>query len=363
MKALLRLVANAMALAKAAWCSRTPRPCGVRVFLDLHDAALAKDLAVVILALARQNCELRVRLNPRLLAGFTGLGRQLLLASRPLPWSPWQRPRAQERVWCDEPQRARQHGWQLLYPEARLPAGHPVHRLQVGMHPSLLVEEQALLALHTTRVTTRLARVFFSGNTDPQAYANTAMACHYGVPTRLQIIEALLSPSWPGPSPVVLRTASDLQRFLQGAFADDLVVAQWRWSPQSSSGLECRIPNDRWLEVLASVEYFLACPGIRTLDCHNLAEALAMGATPMLPASSHWHGIFENGRNALLFEGLNDLPDAMTRAFDGHAPQRNVAMTTYQEHFSLQAIAQSFTDPKLSSEVVISPYQEVYVPY
>ena len=363
MKALLRLLANAAGLGWVAWLSRSTSPTGARVFVELRDPALAKDLAVVLLALSRQNLKLRVRLSPRLLAGFTALGRQLLLASCPWPWWPWQTPPTKGRVFTDCPQRARRQGWQLLCPEALVPSGWTVRRLQVGLHPSLLANEQTLLAARPTKVMTRLARVFFSGNTDPQVYANAAMASHYGVPTRLQIIEALLSPSWCGPPPVVLRTAEDLEDFLQGAFADALVVAQWRWSPQASSGLDCRIPNERWLEVLASVDYFLACPGIRTLDCHNLAEALAMGATPILPASPHWHGVLESGRNALLFSDLAELPAVMVRAIDGPSPDRRGAITTYQQHFSLRAMAETLMDPDLPVQTAISLYQEVYVPY
>jgi hypothetical protein len=330
------------------------------IFLDLHDPALAKDYAVLLLALIRDSTVIVwFRPNFKLLAGFTGLAASLLRASKPCYWWPWHRPPGGARVFTDRSSQAEANHLYLLSPNVRQGSSQPLKKLQVTLHPIFLLDDQ----IPRVEPSRNLARIFFSGNTDPASYSNHSMASFYKVPTRHQIISHLLDPAWPGESVVVLRSAEDLDRFLNGAYSNRVVIANWQWSPHSTSNLDCRIPSHLWFTILGSVDYFLACPGIRTLDCHNLAEALAMGAMPILPFSDHWHGLFEHGQTALFFRGLDDLPAAIDLALKSPRPDRSLIRQVYLDHFSLQAIANTLLDPGLSPCRAVSFYQEVYVPY
>lgn len=336
----------------------------LEVFFELNDPALAKDYSILLFAIASDGAQLRIRANLRMLAGFTGLALQLFSQSKPKLWWPWQTPLPSQPTFTDLVSSSRKYHYNLLWPESKYPLFNPtsIYHLQVSIHPSQLLvdtQDEPVQKQHASR----LARIFFSGNTHAASYSNSAMSTYYGIPSRLEIINHILSSSWSGPTPIILRSVSDLNRFMDGEFSDMLVVAQWQWSPTSSSGLDCQIPNHLWMSVLSSVDYFLACPGTRTPECHNLAESLAMGAIPIIPDCLCWRHIFSHRVNSLIYQKINDLASVFNYAMANAALPRSTATDTYHQQFSLKAISSTLLNIHRSSSCQVSFYQEKYLHY
>ena len=76
----------------------------------------------------------------------------------------------------------------------------------------------------------------------------------------------------------------------------------------------CMIPGERWLDALAKADFFLACPGVGMPLCHNLIEALAAGAVPILQYADYLPQPLEDGVNCLAFAEPAGLADAIRRA-------------------------------------------------
>lgn len=68
-----------------------------------------------------------------------------------------------------------------------------------------------------------------------------------------------------------------------------------------------RIPLERWLEVLSRFNFFIATPGICMPHSHNLMEALAAGAIPILQYHESLKPALTPGVDCIAFSDLDDL--------------------------------------------------------
>jgi glycosyltransferase involved in cell wall biosynthesis len=76
----------------------------------------------------------------------------------------------------------------------------------------------------------------------------------------------------------------------------------------------CKIPPERWLEALSKGDFFLACPGVGMPLCHNLVEAMAAGAIPILQYAAYLSPELKNGENCLTFDDERSLREVTSRA-------------------------------------------------
>ncbi len=75
----------------------------------------------------------------------------------------------------------------------------------------------------------------------------------------------------------------------------------------------CRIPGERWLEAMSKGDFFLACPGVGMPLCHNLVEAMAAGAVPILQYSRYLTPELEDGVSCLAFHDADSLGKVVSR--------------------------------------------------
>lgn len=70
-----------------------------------------------------------------------------------------------------------------------------------------------------------------------------------------------------------------------------------------------QIPLEEVREYLASFSYFLCCPGVFAPLSHNFIEAMSTGCVPVIEKgyAETIYPKLENGRNAIIFEDLEDL--------------------------------------------------------
>jgi len=70
---------------------------------------------------------------------------------------------------------------------------------------------------------------------------------------------------------------------------------------------EFRIDNRNWLGTLAKAEFFLCLPGYVMPMCHNAAEAMAVGAIPIINYAEWFDPSLEHLKNCIVFDDGNDL--------------------------------------------------------
>lgn len=98
---------------------------------------------------------------------------------------------------------------------------------------------------------------------------------------------------------------------------------------------KCRIPTHRWLSTLQSTDFYIALPGVDNPFCHNIAEAMAMGAIPITPYGRLFTPPLTDGVDCLAFSG-RDISPAVKRALamspeEIHRMRANVA--SYFDHW------------------------------
>src|SRR3989344_882248 len=146
--------------------------------------------------------------------------------------------------------------------------------LNPRMHPlSYIHNTPDKIAL--LRGSSRIVRLFFSGNTDKKTYSGNPLTDKFNILSRYQIIEALKSlPQNP-----------------------DLII----------EGEGERTPFDKWLSVLAKCDFFLCPPASHMPWSHNVVEAMAVGAIPFINYPEWFNPPLEHKINCIVLSGETDL--------------------------------------------------------
>ena len=147
----------------------------------------------------------------------------------------------------------------------------------------------------------RPARIFFGGNTSEGKYDKDVLRDRYAMLTRREMLE-IAGAELPAADIHRPRDAAD---WLASEDAHPFVLCETQ---------HCKIPGERWLDALAKADFFLACPGVGMPLCHNLIEALAAGAIPILQYADYLPEPLEDGVNCLAFADPAGLAAAIRRA-------------------------------------------------
>lgn len=147
---------------------------------------------------------------------------------------------------------------------------------------------------------TRTARLFFGGNTEEKKYDKAVIHQVYGMLSRREMLEVAAATVPVGH----IHKPDDASRWLQSGEFHHFVFCETQ---------RCRIPPQRWLEALSKSDFFLACPGVGMPLCHNVIEALAAGAIPILQYGAYLTPPLKNGLNCLAFSDADELRDVLKR--------------------------------------------------
>ncbi|MEM6691262.1 MAG: hypothetical protein AAF664_17685 [Planctomycetota bacterium] len=91
---------------------------------------------------------------------------------------------------------------------------------------------------------------------------------------------------------------------------------------------ESPIPRDLWLARLAKTAFWLAAPGVAQPLCHNLSEAMSVGAIPVIEFPNRLFPHLRDGFNAIEFSGADGLSQALERI--SSMPASDVAKMRHQ---------------------------------
>lgn len=146
----------------------------------------------------------------------------------------------------------------------------------------------------------RKARIFFGGNTTEHRYSKNVIGENYGMLTRREMLAVTIGAVGDG-----IHRPKDAIAWLSSGDFHPFVMFETQ-----TGG----IPRDRWIDALASADFFLACPGVYMPLCHNLIEAMAGGAIPILQYASYLTVPLGNRVNALTFHDAASLREAVETA-------------------------------------------------
>jgi hypothetical protein len=182
-------------------------------------------------------------------------------------------------------------GWVTLsddYFQAEAPSSFHV---PMAMHPNMYRYGYFRRCGELASNTERRVRVLFAGNTDPRLYAEGAASRGFAKLGRIEILGALSSAF----APQIVRRLPAGAPPAEGAA---IVVCE------ASS---CYIPQVAFLEALSRCSFFLAAPGVAVPMCHNVVEAMSVGAVPILNYAEQFHPPLEHGVNCLAFASADEL--------------------------------------------------------
>jgi hypothetical protein len=166
----------------------------------------------------------------------------------------------------------------------------------VFVHPQITVKTRLPLSYQVEDG--RPARIFFGGNTEQGKYDKDIIRDVYQMLSRREMLAETIAAM----APETIHRPQDAAVWLASAEFHSFVLCETR---------HCKIPQERWLEALAKADFFLACPGVGMPLCHNLIEALAAGAVPILQYADYLPPPLRHGVNCLAFSDAAGLRETI----------------------------------------------------
>lgn len=195
---------------------------------------------------------------------------------------------------------------------------------------------------------TRKARIFFGGNTSEHRYSKNVIGENYGMLTRREMLGITIETAGDG-----IHRPKDAVAWLASDDFHPFVMFETQ-----TGG----IPRDRWIDALASSDFFLACPGTDMPMCHNLIESMAAGAVPILQYAAYLPVPLQNGVNALTFTDAASLREAVKTAL-AMSPDEVIRMRRnvhdyYHEHLAPGCFARRLLgDPATRRNLLFNAYR------
>jgi hypothetical protein len=189
----------------------------------------------------------------------------------------------------------------------------------------------------------RMARIFFGGNTTEDRYSKDSIGKTYRILTRRQVLAVATETL----GDVILRPTNAIE-WLDSGESHPFVMFEKEKGDIQKVG----IPRERWVDALANSDFFLACPGVDMPLCHNLIEAMAGGAIPILQYAAYLPTPLENHINALTFDSAESLREALKTAL-GMSPAKVIKMRAnvsayYRKHLAPGCFARRLFDGELA---------------
>jgi len=177
--------------------------------------------------------------------------------------------------------------------------------------------------LEAWRTGERRMRVFFAGDTEH--YGRVWVRYPQPKLPRQKVIDTVKSRL---PDHVVaVRDAGELAAILQAGHTNKCVL---------NATSDVRIEPADWLPTVARADFFLSPPGIVMPMCHNIIEAMAVGAIPITNYPEWLDPPLTHGENCIAFGNEDDLVAKLTLALnmgqDEIARMRSNVLYYYRRH-------------------------------
>jgi len=170
----------------------------------------------------------------------------------------------------------------------------------------------------------RPIKFLFAGNLDPKVYGKSTMPDKHGMMNRIQVIEAIKSMAGEGD----LVCPEEQLSFEEITKERNIVILDTR---------TCKVPQEQWLEFLSKADFFIAAPGEGMPLCHNVVEAIAVGAVPIL-SYGEYLGEGLNTDNSVFFSEEKSLLEAL-KELDQPSIYRKELQRFYRDNLEASVLA------------------------
>jgi hypothetical protein len=213
---------------------------------------------------------------------------------------------------------------------------YPVHPVHDG--PDL----QARLQKY--RASERKMRVFFSG--DSEGYVKNRIRYPKPKLPRLEVINAILQGM--GENVLLVQGERHLDSVCASGYVNQCLIMDQNQS---------RIDETRWLQTLATSDFFLCPPGFVMPMCHNTVEAMAVGAIPIINYPEWFDPHLEHLKNCIAFDDKDDLLDKLNevRRMEGNeiARMRRLVIDYYDNRLAPRSFVRRIESSETDKVVVL----------
>jgi hypothetical protein len=212
---------------------------------------------------------------------------------------------------------------------------YPVHPVHAG--PDLPDR------LQKYRSTQRKMRVFFSG--DRERYVKNRIRYPKPKLPRLDVINAILQGL--GEKVLLIQGEQQLNSTCAGGFVNKCLIMEQNQT----------VDETHWLKVLAMSDFFLCPPGFVMPMCHNIVEAMAVGAIPITNYPEWFNPRLEHLKNCVAFDDNDDLlaksTEVLAMPTDQIAQMRRQVIDYYDTYLTPESFARQVESDRRKKVVVL----------
>jgi hypothetical protein len=198
--------------------------------------------------------------------------------------------------------------------------------------------------VHKYRASERRMRVFFSG--DSEGYVKNRILYPKPKLPRLDVINAILQSM--GDKVLLVQGEQQLVSARASGYVNKCVIMDQN---------QPRIHETRWLQTLATSEFFLCPPGFVMPMCHNVIEAMAVGAIPITNYPEWLDPHLEHGKNCIAFDDKVDLIDKLNEVLQMDATaiarMRGQVIDYYDQYLTSESFVRRIESSKGDKVVVL----------
>lgn len=170
-----------------------------------------------------------------------------------------------------------------------------------NMHPNIY-DSGLYKSIPALREIKKSIKIFFGGNTG-FGYNNPDIPKLFGKITRNEIVNCLQA--FPYKDKLTdITTEEELSLLLSGNFFQLVMFKKPLFT------------LDNWMKVLAQSNFYIAAPGVSMPFSHNVVEAMAVGAIPILQYPEMFSPPLTNMVNCMKFDSEKDLTEKVISALD-----------------------------------------------
>jgi hypothetical protein len=223
------------------------------------------------------------------------------------------------------PRRAQKEPGVLLSEDYFVKPSEASYHVPMSMHPDVYHLPIYRQRAHDRREGT--IRLSFAGNVNPARYSSPLLPRLFAKLSRVEVVNTVIQ-----------------------AYSNKVVCPHTRGEWQAVKGAEILAAVDpnaylnvqEFMEMLGQSDFYLSPPGVTMPLCHNVVEAMFMGAVPVLQYPEFFNPPLENDVNCIVFRDRADLIRRVAKILEMApvriAELRHQAMVYYDRHLSPEAV-------------------------
>ncbi|MFW5700743.1 MAG: hypothetical protein ACOCWM_03550 [Cyclobacteriaceae bacterium] len=181
----------------------------------------------------------------------------------------------------------------------KVPLSEKEFIMPFSLHPVIAHNHKKLDFQSFRNSITRKFRITFSGTNSLETYNSDLLPNYFHKLSLYQTLEAIKN----NLNANELYILNETDALSNGGYKNVFLL-----NDLSQKGSKY-IPPSEWLKYLASVDFFLACPGIKMPMCYNTSEAMSVGTILITEYPEFFYPPLKHMKNCIAYHGEKDLID------------------------------------------------------